>query len=101
MAIIKKREIDELAQMNGEELERFLGSLPAWRDRIEGLFDFLEMKLDRDPCDHTSRFAMQFMMQNALNFPKLSAWLSQNGGYCDCRIVSEIALIWRRVFNEN
>ncbi|MDH3494604.1 MAG: DUF2695 domain-containing protein [Acidobacteriota bacterium] len=101
MAIIKKREIDVLAQMNGDELERFVESLPAGKDKIEGLFDFLEMKLETNTCDHTSRFAMQFMMQNTLNFAKLSAWLSRNGGYCDCKIVSEIAEIWREVFDES
>jgi len=46
MAIIKKRDIDVLAQMNGDELERFVESLPAGKDKIEGLFDFLEMKLE-------------------------------------------------------
>lgn len=99
MAIIKKREIDELAQMNGDELERFLDRLPAERDQIERLFDFLEIKLEDDKCDHSSRFAMQYMMQNSLNFPKLSAWLSQNGGYCDCKIVDDIAETWREVFD--
>ncbi len=99
MAIIKKREIDELAQMNGDELERFLDRLPADRDQIERLFDFLEIKLEDDKCDHSSRFAMQYMMQNSLNFAKLSAWLSQNGGYCDCKIVEEIAEAWHEVFD--
>jgi hypothetical protein len=101
MAIIKKREIDVLAQMNVDELERFVNSLPAERGQIEALFDFLDMKLEGNTCDHTSRFAMQYMMQNSMNFPKLSAWLSQNGGYCDCKIVEEIAETWREVFDEN
>ena len=101
MAIIKKREIDVLAKMNVDELERFVSSLPAGRDQIEALFDFLDMKLEGNKCDHTSRFAMQYMMQNSMNFPKLSAWLSQNGGYCDCKIVEEIAETWREVFDEN
>lgn len=101
MAIIKKREIDVLAEMNVDELERFVSKLPAKRDQIEALFDFLDMKLEGNTCDHTSRFAMQYMMQNSMNFPKLSAWLSQNGGYCDCKIVEEIAETWREVFDEN
>lgn len=101
MAILKKREIDVLEQMNGDELERFVESLPAGKDKIEGLFDFLDLKLENNTCDHTSRFAMQYMMQNTLNFAKLSAWLSQNGGYCDCKIVDEIAGTWRKVFDES
>jgi len=101
MAIIKKREIDVLAKMDGDELERFVESLPAAKDKMESLFDYLEIKLETNTCDHTSRFAMQYMMQQAMDFPKLSAWLSRNGGYCDCKIVSEIAEIWREVFDEN
>lgn len=100
MAIIKKREIDALAQMNGEQLERFVDGLPASKDQFERLFDFLEMKLEDNKCDHTSRFAMQYMMQNSLNFGLLSNWLSRNGGYCDCKIIEEIAEVWREVFDE-
>ena len=100
MAILKKREIDVLAKMSGDERERFVESLPASKDQIESMFDFLEMKLETNTCDHTSRFAMQHMMQNSLNFAKLSAWLSQNGGYCDCKVISEIADTWRAVFDE-
>ena len=101
MAIVKKREIDALEQMNGEELERFLEKLPEGREKIEGLFDFLDLKLENNACDHTPRWAMQYMMQNSMNFAKLSAWLTGNGGYCDCRIISEIADTWREVFDEN
>lgn len=87
--------------MNGEELEQFLSSLAADPEEIEDLFRFLETKLEREPCNHTLRFAMQFMMENRLNFPKLSNWLQQNGGYCDCKVLKEIAPEWRRAFNEN
>ena len=100
MPIIKKREIEMLAQMNGEEIERFLEKLPASKEQIDGLFNFLETKLSAQSCDHTSRFTMQYMMQKMMNFPKVSAWLSQNGGYCDCKILEEIAVPWREQFEE-
>ncbi|MEZ5426471.1 MAG: DUF2695 domain-containing protein [Pyrinomonadaceae bacterium] len=100
MPIVKKREIEMIAQMNGEELERFLLRLPATREQLEDLFDHLEIKLEDQPCDHTSRFTMQFLMQNGLSFPKVSGWLSQNGGYCDCKILDEIASVWWKAFAE-
>ncbi|CAN5244262.1 hypothetical protein BH10ACI1_BH10ACI1_20880 [soil metagenome] len=99
MAIVKKREIEVMAQMNGEELEKALLRLPASREKLEDLFDNLETKLETEPCDHTSRFTMQFLMQKGMNFPKVSAWLSQNGGYCDCKIVEEIAAEWWKIFD--
>ena len=100
MAIVKKREIEQLAQMNGEEIERFLRNLPATQDQFDRLFDYLEVKLASSPCDHTSRFAMQFIMQNLLDFGKVSNWLSRNGGYCDCKIMDEIAPLWFEKFGE-
>jgi hypothetical protein len=99
MAIVKKREIEQLAQMNGEELERYLGRLPATKEQLDRLFDYLEMKLEKEPCNHTSRFTMQFIMQNMMDFGKVSGWLSQNGGYCDCKIMEEIAPLWWEKFS--
>ena len=99
MPILKKREIDNLQQMSGEELEAFLDSLPAGQFDIEDLFEYLEMKLEKEECNHTLRFSMQYMMENRLNFPKVSSWLQQNGGYCDCKVLEQIAPIWRNTFD--
>ena len=100
MPILRKRQIENLAQMSGEELNKFLDSLAAGKEEIEELFDYLETKLEREPCNHTLRFSMQFMMENRLNFPKLSNWLQQNGGYCDCKVLEQIAPEWRKAFGE-
>ena len=99
MPIFKKREIEKLEQMNGEQLEAFLENLPAPKDKIEDLFDYLEMKLEDETCTHNLRYAMQFMMEKRLNFPKVTAWLNNNGGYCDCKVVEQIIPEWRKVFN--
>jgi hypothetical protein len=100
MAIVKKREVEIMAQLNGEELERHLAKLPAKKAQFDSLFNYLELKLDGQSCDHTSRFTMQYLMQKMMNFPKVSSWLSQNGGYCDCKILEEIAIPWREIFAE-
>lgn len=99
MAILRKREIDNLAQMTGEELEEFLDSLPTGQEDIEDLFDFLETKMAREECNHSLRFSMQYMMENRLNFPKLSSWLQRNGGFCDCKVLEQIAPEWRKTFD--
>ncbi|MEZ5308863.1 MAG: DUF2695 domain-containing protein [Pyrinomonadaceae bacterium] len=100
MAIVKKREIDVLAQMNGEEIRQFVENLPAPFEKIERMFEAIEKRVEQSGCDHSSRFAMQYMMMNAMDFGKVSNWLSRNGGYCDCKILSEITRIWREVFDE-
>ncbi len=99
MPILKKREIDNLEKMTTEELEEFLRKLPAGQYDVEDLFDFLEVKLVKEECNHSLRYAMQFIMENRLDFPKLTSWLQQNGGYCDCKVIEQIAPIWRKVFD--
>lgn len=101
MPILKKREIDNLQQMSGEELEAFLEQLPAGQYDIEDLFYYLEDKLEREECNHSLRFAMQYMMENRLNFPRVSSWLQQNGGYCDCKVLEQIAPSWRAAFDRD
>ncbi|MEZ5344149.1 MAG: DUF2695 domain-containing protein [Pyrinomonadaceae bacterium] len=100
MPIIKKRDVEIMEQLSGEELERHLLKLPAKKEKFDELFDYLEAKLSVRSCDHTSRLTMQFLMQNMMDLGKVSGWLSQNGGYCDCKIVEEIAVPWRKLFND-
>jgi hypothetical protein len=99
MPILRKREIENLEQMSGEELEAFLANLPAQKEEIEDLFDYIEFKLEKDECDHSLRYALKYMMENRLNFPKVTAWLNENGGYCDCKIAEEIIPKWRGKFD--
>ena len=99
MPIVKRREIENLEQMNGEELAAYLEKLPAGQFDIEDHFDFLEAKFEKEECNHSLRYSMQYIMENRLNFPKLTAWLQQNGGYCDCKVIKEIAPVWRKAFD--
>ncbi len=100
MAILRKRQIEHVAQMSGEELERFFESLPATKADLEALFEYVEDELYDRECDHTSRFSMKYMMENNLPFPKILAWLNNNGGYCDCKIMEDIETEWRKAFPE-
>lgn len=99
MPIVRKREIENLEQMSGEEIEAFLAALPARQEQIEDLFDYIETRLEREPCNHSLRFAMQYMMEKRLNFPKVTSWLNENGGYCDCKVTEEITSKWREKFD--
>lgn len=85
--------------MSGEELEAFLENLPAPKGKLEDLFDYLETKLGKEECNHSLRYAMQFMMEKRLNFPKVTSWLNNNGGYCDCKVLEQIVPEWRKAFD--
>jgi len=101
MAILRKREIEYLEQLSGEELQAFLDSLPEGQETVSELLDYLEDELFEQECDHSLRYSMKFMMDRGLNFPKLTSWLSNNGGYCDCKVMEQIAPVWRRKFGDD
>ena len=101
MAILRKREIENLEQLSGEELQAFIDSLPAGQDTISDLIDFVEDELYDKECNHSLQYSMKFMMDNRLNFPKITSWLNDNGGYCDCKVLAEIAPIWRAKFGDD
>jgi len=101
MAILRKREIENLEQLSGEELQAFLDSLPTGQDTISDLIDFVEDELYETECNHSLQYSMKFMMDNRLNFPKITSWLNDNGGYCDCKVLAEIAPIWRAKFGDD
>jgi len=101
MPILRKREIENLEQMSSEELQAFLDSLPAGQQTISELLDFVEDELYESECNHSLQYSMRFMMENNLNFPKITSWLNDNGGYCDCKVLAEIAPQWRAKFGDD
>lgn len=101
MPVVRKREIENLEQMSGQELQAFLDSLPAGQVTISEMLDYIEDELYGSECNDSLRHAMRFMMENHLNFPKLTSWLNENGGYCDCKVMAEIAPKWRRKFGDD
>ena len=101
MAILRKREIENLEQLSGEELEEFLDSLPAAQHTISELLDFVEDELYDIECNHSLQYAMRYMMENHLDFGKITSWLNNNGGYCDCKVLAEIAPVWRAKFGDD
>lgn len=98
MPILRKRKIEMLQQLSGEELKAFIEDLPAKKEEIEDLFDYLEMRLEEETCNHTLNFTMMFLLKRRLNFPKVSAFLQENAGYCDCKVLENIVSEWRKAF---
>ena len=101
MAILRKRQIVNLGQMNGEQLEVFRNAIPAAQESVSQLLDRVEDEIYESECDHTLRYAMRFMMERGLNFPKITNWLNENGGYCDCEVMKQIAPYWREKFGDD
>ena len=101
MAILRKRQIENLEQMSGEQLEAFLNAMPAGQHSMSELFDYVEDELYDSGCDHTLRYSMRYMMEQGLNFPKIANWLNENGGYCYCKVMEQVAPYWRAKFGDD
>ena len=78
-----------------------INALPATKDEIEDLFDYLDVRMQEESCIHNLRFAMQFLMERRLDMPKVMSWLNENGGYCDCEVLQNIEPNWFRAFEES
>ncbi len=100
MPLIKKRQLENWTQLSGDERERFIENLPAARERVEDLFDYLDVRLSKDECAHDLKFTMQFLMENRLSMPTFMSWLNENGAYCDCEILQNIEPQWFLAFDE-
>ncbi|MEJ7701981.1 MAG: DUF2695 domain-containing protein [Pyrinomonadaceae bacterium] len=100
MPLIKKRQLETWAHLSGDERERFIENLPATKDQIEDLFDYLDVRLSKVECEHDLKFTIQFLMENRLNMPKFMSWLNENGAYCDCEILQNVEREWFRAFSE-
>ncbi|MDQ3321196.1 MAG: DUF2695 domain-containing protein [Acidobacteriota bacterium] len=100
MPLIKKRQLENWSQLSGDERKRFIENLPASRERVEDLFDYLDVRLQKNECDHDLKFTMQFLMENCLDMPKFMSWLNENGAYCDCEILQNVEPQWFNVFEE-
>lgn len=87
--------------MSGQELQAFLDMLPAGQQTISQLLDYVEDELWDAECNHSLRLSMKFMLENGLDFPKLTHWLNENGGYCDCKVMEQIAPYWRKKFGDD
>lgn len=101
MAILRKRQIENLEQLSGQELEAFLETLPTGADTISELLDHVEDELYDAECNHSLQYSMRYMMENRLDFPKITSWLTENGGYCDCKVMEQIAPQWRKKFGDD
>lgn len=101
MAILKKRQIENLEQLSGEELQAFIDTLPAAEATISELLDFVEDELFETECNHSLQYSMRYMMENRLDFAKITSWLTGNGGYCDCKVMEQIAPKWRAKFGDD
>ena len=73
-----------------EEAE-FNASLPMSKELFMELFDYLDVKMGTEGCDHTLKLTDLFLAENGVtNIATVREWLADKGGYCDCEALANV-----------
>jgi hypothetical protein len=66
---------------------------PISYDDLRQLFDFLN-RPNPPECDHSHRETIEFLHARRLPILQTIAWLKDNGGFCDCEVIYNVADRW-------
>jgi hypothetical protein len=84
----RKQLMDEITQKQKFEFEN---NLPMEKEKIIGLFDYLDKKLSETYCDDTNRMTKEYLEKaGQSNIENILKWLSENNGCCDCEILANV-----------
>jgi tRNA A37 N6-isopentenylltransferase MiaA len=89
--IEKQRRKQLLEQINLKNKGEFKNNLPMEEIKFKELFDYLDKELSEKKCDHTNNLTKEYLNKiGQNNVESILEWLSNNNGYCDCEILSNV-----------
>jgi hypothetical protein len=77
-----------------EERRRARAAFPLPDADLAELFDEVARQLDDHGCDDTRRFTDAWARARSSSVELLNAWLDDNGGFCDCEVLANVAPHW-------
>ena len=77
------------AQFKAQERKKLEDSIPMSVDQLKEFLSFLN-RPEASSCDHTLKEAAQWLEDNKLDQNKVIPWLNDNGGFCDCEVISNV-----------
>lgn len=63
---------------------------PLPQEALRGLFDWLDVELGRRECDRSLRLVRAWAALNDMEPGRLTEWLNENGGFCDCEALGNV-----------
>jgi len=80
-----------MQQLKIKTKAEFNDSLPISLASFKALFDYLDVELELNGCNHTNKITLKFLNEsNFDNVQEIINWLEKNGGYCDCEILANV-----------
>ena len=83
-------------QWESGERELARKSLPLTPAHLEALFAWLSTRFPVEGCDDTLRLTKRWADENASDFDRLSEWLQETGGFCDCEALANSEQAFQR-----
>lgn len=69
-------------------------ALPLPKGDLAALFDHLDAQLADAECDDTLAMTTAFLAARGLDVPRISTWLRESGGGCDCEVLANVEEQW-------
>ena len=69
-------------------------ALPLPKSDLAELFDHLDVELGEVGCYDTLALTTAFLAERELDVPRITSWLEESGGYCDCEVLANIEPEW-------
>lgn len=91
----KKRRQALVQAIVDKETKEAIASMPISFQDLKGLFDYLDIQLDKSGCDHTPKNTVTFLDSKQLSTEKILNWLQEQGGFCDCEILWNVEESWQ------
>jgi len=88
----KKQELKKCWKKAEKDDARSMFPLP--NDKLEAMFDAVEIALENAGCDHSLRTTTEWLRSNGVDVDAVVTWLENNGGYCDCEVVANARDHW-------
>ncbi len=69
-------------------------AFPLPNNSLASLFEFVDVSVGMDGCDHSRRFTEKWLDANQVARAPVLSWLESNGGFCDCEVVFNAMQHW-------
>ncbi len=76
--------------MTSKKDEISLASLPFDEKIMRALFNFNEEMMGVAACEHNYKWTEYFLSKHGIEFQKHKDFFVENGGVCDCKIVTVV-----------
>lgn len=85
----RHKEIRDALRLKAQE--EFEAGLPMSREQFRGLFDYLDLALQKEDCNDDHTLTAWFLNLIGIeNAGDVIGWLITNGGFCDCEVLENV-----------